>query len=323
MRGLTSGAGVVLLALSATAGAQVDCPRRWKEWEPQRTGIFFDADQPDQPVQTIHVSAEVATTLVFPSEVDPLGTRLVGGDGRFEPLMIAGRVVVIIPLHSLAAGESFSLVVALKGGLHIPLALRRPGLRDTSDGQVDIYLNKDRAPAVRRALELSQSRVEALTAENGRHVQEEASVDHALAALLAQDRVDLTPFKLAVAKLRQDPDVDVKIVTFLPKKGADPGKGAVVFRIANKDPRTSWELDEVRLISSLTGDLKPFAMRASTQSIGPGQSGVVAVVVDMKMFGPPERSDHLVLELWRSGPARQASVELVALDANSIRITPR
>jgi hypothetical protein len=188
---------------------------------------------------------------------------------------------------------------------------------------VDIYLNPDESPAVRRALDLAQTRITRLTAENARHVQEEKSVDHALAALLAQDRVDLTPFKAAGGKLLQDADVDLNIVPFLPKKGTNPGKGAVVFRVTNKDPRASWELDEVRLMSSLTGDMKPVAVRASAPSIGPGQTGTIAAVMDMKTFGPPEHSEQLVLELWRAGPARQAAVELVAVDANTVRTETR
>ena len=251
--------------------------------------------------------------------VDPLSTRLLGGDDRFESLMIAGRAVVVMPLHDLAQGESFSLIVGLKTGLRIPLTLRRPNVHDPTDGQVDVYLAKDEAPAVRRALELAQSRLTVLTAQNAQHVQQEGSVDYALAALLAQDRVDLTPFKVVGAKLLQDSDVNLQIVTFHPKKGAEPGKGAVVFRISNKDAKASWELDEVRLMSALTGDMKPVAVRASAPSIGPGQTGAIAAVVDMKTFGPPEHSDHLMLELWRAGPARQVAVELVAADANSIR----
>lgn len=324
MRSLTSTTtGALLLTLGATASAQADYPRHWQSWEPQRTGIFYDPVKSDEPVQAVHVAAEVATTLVLPADVDSLSTRLVGGDGRFEPLMIAGRTIVIIPLRALAEGESFSLIVGLKTGLRIPLTLRRPNHHDPTDGQVDIYLNQDEAPAIRRALELARSRLTTLTAENERHVQQEGSVDHALAALLAQDRVDLTPFKMAGAKLLQDSDVDLKIVTFIPKKGTDPGKGAVVFRVTNKDSRASWELDEVRLISSLTGDMKPIAVRSSSSSIGPGQTMAIAAVMDMKTFGSPDRSDRLVLELWRAGPARQVSIELVAVDANSIRTAPR
>jgi hypothetical protein len=320
MRTLTS-AVILSLVLGATAGAQ-DCPRRWQYWEPQRTGIFFDRSQPDQPVQAVHVAAEVATTLMFPSEVDPVSTRLIGGEGRFEPLMIAGRAVVVVPIRALAEGERFSLIVGLKTGLRIPLTLQRPNARAPSDGQVDIYLSRDGEPAVRRALELAQTQLTTLAAENERRVQQEGSVDHALAALLAQDRVDLTPFKVASAKVIQDSDVDLKIVAFVPKqKGAGPGRGAVVFRVTNKDPRRTWEFDEVRLLSVSTGDLKPVAVRLSAPTVGPGESGTIAAVMDMKAFGagPPAPSDHLVLELWRAGPARQASVELVAVDANSIR----
>ena len=104
MRNLTA---TLLLTLGVTAGAQADCPRPWRAWEPQRTGIFCDPSRPDEPVPAVHVAAEVATTLVLPVDVDSLSTRLVGGDGRFEPLMIAGRTIVLIPLRSLAEGSVF------------------------------------------------------------------------------------------------------------------------------------------------------------------------------------------------------------------------
>src|SRR5262245_47264979 len=114
------------LALVAGAGAQPECLHRWKPWEPQRRGLFYMKDQPGQPVQSVHVAAEVATNLMFPGEVDPAGTKLVGGDERFEPLMIAGRSVVVVPLRSLAPDETFSLIVKLKDGTSAPFNLCAP-----------------------------------------------------------------------------------------------------------------------------------------------------------------------------------------------------
>jgi uncharacterized protein (TIGR02268 family) len=313
---MTRPLAILVLAIAASANAQPECLHRWKSWEPQRTGVFFARDQPDQPVQTIHVAGEVATNLMLPSEVDPSRTQLIGGEGRFEPLMISGRSVVIVPLRDLAFDEAFSLLVKLKDGTAIPFFLRGPRHHESTDGQVDVYLSQEDAPAVRRALQLVRSRVEELAAENERHVQEELSVDHALAALLARGKSELTPFAMVGSKLLQGSDVELKVFTFRPRnRKANLGKAAVAFSITNKDPKKPWEFDEVRLMSAASGDMKAFASRASSGLIGPGETGMVAVVMDMEVFGTGLESDHLILELWRAGPvARQAAVELVAVN---------
>jgi hypothetical protein len=262
---------ILVLAVAPAVDAQPECLHRWKPWEPQRTGLFFAKDQPDQPVQTVHVAGEVSTDLMFPSAVDLAQTKLVGGDGRFEPLMISGRSVVVVPRRDLASDESFSLVVTLMDGTLIPFSLRAPRLHESTDGQVDVYLNQDDSPAVRHALQLVRSRVEELAAENERHTQEELSVDHALAALLAQGKSELTPFIEANSKSLRDNGVDIKVITFKRRnRKTDPGKAAIVFSVMNKDPKRPWELDEIRLMSATTGDLKAFASRASSPSIGPG-----------------------------------------------------
>jgi uncharacterized protein (TIGR02268 family) len=319
---MTRPLAILVVAIAASAGAQPECIHRWKPWEPQRTGLFFAKDQPDQPVQTVHVAGEVATNLMLPSDVDPAQTKLVGGDGRFEPLMIGGRSVVVVPLRDLASDESFSLVVKLKDGTAIPFNLRAPRHHETTDGQVDVYLNRDETPAVRHALELVRSRVEELAAENERHLQEELSVDHALAALLAKGKSDLTPFAEAKFKTLKDNEVRIQVITFKRRnRKLNPGKAAIAFSVTNQDPKKPWDLDEVRLMSATTGDMKPFASRASSQSIRPGETAMIAVVMDMDAFGSGPESEHLVLELWRATPvARQAAVELVAADDDDIPV---
>lgn len=313
---MTRPLAILVLAAATSANAQRECLHRWKSWEPQRTGLFFAKDQPDQPVQIVHVAGEVATNLMFPSQVDPAQTKLAGGDGRFEPLMVSGRSVVIVPLRDLAFDESFSLLVKLKDGTAIPFNLRAPGRHESSDGQVDVYLSQEDTPAVRHALQLARLRVEELAAENERHVQEELSVDHALAALLAKGKSELTPLTRAGFKLLQDSDVDLQVITYrLRDPKVNPGKAAVAFSVTNKDPKKPWVFDEVRLMSATSGDMKAFASRVSSPSIGPGQTGMIAVVMDMDAFGTGVESDHLILELWRAGPvARQAAVELVAVN---------
>jgi len=307
---------VVALALAAEAGAQMERLHRWKPWEPQRRGLFYMKDQPGQPVQSVHVGAEIATNLMFPIVVDPAGTVLVGGEERFEALMIAGRSVVVVPLRSLAPDESFSLIVKLRDGTSVPFNLRAPRPHDSTDGQVDVFLDQEQPHAIRHALHVARSKVEKLTAENERHAQEELSANHALASLLAQDKSELTPFYLSTREVLHDEGAVVQVIMF---KVRDPKidlrKAAIAFKVTNKDPKRPWELDEVRLMSMTSGDSKAFASRASSSSIGPGGTGTIAVVMDMDVFGTRAESDRLALELWRAGPiTRQARVELVAVD---------
>lgn len=324
-RPLAGVVGIVALALGTGALAQTDCEQRSYPWIPQRTALYFLKDQPGQPVQTVHIAAEVATDLMFPREVNPSLTRLIGGDGRFEPLMVAGRSVVIVPLRDLALSESFSLIVTLKDGMVIPFTLHAPGLRDSSDGQVDVYLDQEAPAAVRRALVQARGRLEALTAQNERYEQESASVAHAIAALLAGGRSELTPFTEAGGpRVLHDDGADIRVVTFKPRREEDdPGMAVVVFRVTNKDPKVAWALDEVRLTSATSGDAKPFAFRAAARVVEPGKTEAMAVVIDAKAFGP-DRSEHLVMEIWQrlatGYPTRQASVELVMVDAKTMKI---
>jgi uncharacterized protein (TIGR02268 family) len=322
---MTRSLATLVLAIAASANAQPECPHRWKPWQPQRTGLFFAKDQPDHPVQTVRVAGEVATTLMFPGEVDGGQTRLIGGDGRFEPLMIGGRSVVLVPLRDLAFDESFSLLVTLRDGTAIPFSLRAPRRDESSDGQVDVYLDREDIPAVRQALQLVRSRVEELSAENDRHVQEALSVDHALATLLVEGKMELTPFVVANRKMLQDDGVELKVITFRRRdRKIDSGKAAIVISVTNQDPKRPWDLDEVRLMSATTGDMKAFASRASAPSIKPGDTGVVAVVMGMDVFGTGAESDHLILELWRARPvARQAAIELVAVADSDIPVRIR
>src|SRR4051812_36606109 len=205
----------VTLALAAGSGATAQAnglPRPYP-WMPQRTGLFYVKGEPGQPVQTVHVAAEVATNLMFPSEVNPALTKLIGAEGRFEPLMIAGRSVVVVPLRDLAASESFSLLVTLKDETVIPLTLHAPGFRDSTDGQVDVHLDQEDPASVRHALELARGRVQALTAENARYEEEGASVAHAIATLLAGGRSELTPFVEAGRPMAiHEGEADIKIV---------------------------------------------------------------------------------------------------------------
>jgi hypothetical protein len=47
------------------------------------------------------VSGQVATVLRFEKDVDPAKTKLLRSEGRFEPLLVGSKKVVIEPLRDL------------------------------------------------------------------------------------------------------------------------------------------------------------------------------------------------------------------------------
>jgi hypothetical protein len=96
-----------------------------------------------------------------------------------------------------------------------------------------------------------------------------------------------------------------------------PGRAALVFHVTNLDPQKAWKLEEARLASASTWQEKPFALRSSASSISSGDTGRIAVVIDMASFS--SKNDQLVLELFRDGGLRQVCV-LLELDAAGTRV---
>nr|WP_244237097.1 DUF2381 family protein [Corallococcus llansteffanensis] len=54
-----------------------------------------------------------------------------GGEGRFEPLGIVGRKVILEPRQELDSDEGFSLMVTLADGREVPFLLRPRKVRAT------------------------------------------------------------------------------------------------------------------------------------------------------------------------------------------------
>jgi uncharacterized protein DUF2381 len=139
------------------------------------------------------------------------------------------------------------------------------------------------------------------------------SVDHALAALLVQGRVDLTPFRrFEKWRLHEDgTDVEVSILT--PRKDksrADKRKVAVVLNVTNRNLALPWKLQEVRLTTATGERPWPFAVRSDGESIIRGQSGTVAIVMDLSTFDRAKDGEELVLDVLRTGGYRQISTAL-------------
>jgi len=52
----------------------------------------------------------MGTVLRFAESVDPAKTKMLGWEGRFEPLLVGGRLVVITPIKDLSKNDGFLLL---------------------------------------------------------------------------------------------------------------------------------------------------------------------------------------------------------------------
>jgi uncharacterized protein (TIGR02268 family) len=303
---------IALLLVSTIVEAQEQRYQPDLTERPVPRSIYLSRD-PKEEVPELSVAGGIATTLRLPTAPDPKRTVLLGWEGRFEPLLVGGRSVVIVPLQDLAPGDRFMLRVALTDGTELPFTVT--SAKDRTDAQVNVYPDPEAPEAVRTALEEQRKEVQSLRAETLRQREEGTSVDHALAALLARNQVALTPFLEDDKWLLKEEGVEVEI-TILSLKGkkVSTGKAAVIFKVTNKDPVKPWELQEARLTSWATREPKPFALRTTPSSIAPGKVGRIAVVTDFSLLDANKASDKLVLEVFRNGGQRQVYVELVAKD---------
>jgi len=305
-KGLLSVALLMLLLVASLAGSQ-------EQFSLVRQPVprtLYLSDDPRSSVPELFVAAGKVTTLRFEVPCDPARTKLLSGDGLFEPLLVGGKSVVIVPVRELEPEDRFLLQVTLVDGASLPFVVT--AARHRVDGQVDVFPDPESPEALRTRLEEKQEENELLRAANQRYLQEETSVDHALAALLASGKASLTPFK-EHEKWRvraQGLLVDVSLFN-------GPGRAALVFHVNNLDPQKAWKLEEARLASASTWQEKPFALRSSASSIVSGETGRIAVVIDMASFS--SKNDQLVLELFRDGGLRQVCV-LLELDAAGTRV---
>ncbi|WP_434301107.1 DUF2381 family protein [Corallococcus exiguus] len=237
---------------------------------------------PGQEAPSIYVSAQVASVLRFEQDIVPTKTRLLAWEGRFEPLLVGSKKVVIEPLRDLDEGEALPLHVTLADGTAFTF-LVRPKLRESwgwIDYQVNVFKDPGSYNAVLSGLYDALNRERALREENERFKKEENSIDHAYATLLSNGEVGKTPFRRKrVFRLRHE-DMDMVVELF---KG--PGKAAAVVTLRNTVLEEAWTLEG----ASVTRDLslrtaRPFALRMERSVIVPGQSGRIAVVVDKSSF---------------------------------------
>ncbi len=274
--------------------------------EPVERSIVL-SDHPRLEAPNVYVAGGIATVLRFEQDCDPARTKMLGWEGRFEPLLCGGRSVVVVPLQDLKPEDRLLLLVTLVDGTELPftLATRKQTVSDREgDQQVNVFRDREAPHAVLASLYDALGRERVLREEVER-LRGEDSVDHALASLLLKGAVRMTPFRPRRSWSFKGDGVNMDVQTFLSKD-----KSAVVFRIMNQDSDESWKLQEARLLNPRTGQTRSFALRMEQDAIAPGSSGGIAVIADRSAFTAEDETDQLVLQLFRSDGLQQAYVVL-------------
>jgi uncharacterized protein (TIGR02268 family) len=271
--------------------------------------------RPNEGIDRLYVTPGAATVLRFQQPCVEAGTKMLGWQGRFEPVGCTGKSVVIVPLLRLEPEDRFLLVVRLADGTEVPFTLlgatRKEG--QWPDQQVNVFIEPETREELQDRLKNARTREDALL-DDVRRFYREDTADHALAKLLASGAVKQTPFTLQRKRIVKGEGEDTTVRVY-----AGKGKAAVLFTVTNRDSAKPWSLLEARLVTIrpgedpepyVFGDKKPFALRADRDEIAPGESGNVAVVVDRSAFKTATGDSTLVLEIYRKDGWRQAYVLL-------------
>jgi uncharacterized protein (TIGR02268 family) len=267
------------------------------------------SDHPANPTSSVYVSGQVATVLRFEKDVDPAKTKLLGWEGRFEPLLVGSKKVVIEPIRDLNRDEAVPLLVTLVDGTEIPFIVKPQSFEEWgwTDQQVNIFKDPDSYNAVLSELYDTLKKERALSEEVQRFKKEENSVDHAYATLLANGEVKKTPFRRRAAYRPKNEDMDMLVEVF-----SGPGKAAAIVTLSNTYYGDTWTFDGAYLtrdFSSFTA--RPFALRMNRSAIVPGQTGIIAVVVDKSAFATKDGElADLVLQIFRGDGLLQVVVAL-------------
>ncbi|WP_338262588.1 DUF2381 family protein [Corallococcus caeni] len=265
------------------------------------------SEHPDDAAHRLYVAGQIVTVLRFEQPCDPLKTKLLGWEGRFEPLLVAGKRVVIEPLRALAPDESVPLLVTLADGTALSFLLRPPVEESgRADQQVDVYKDRESYQALVSVLTRTLRAKNALEEENARLREEETSADHALAALLVAGAGAQTPFKRQHTWRGYDVDAQLSMTVYSGK-----GKAAVMLSVTNQSESRTWRLSQTKLFASSNRAPRTVAIRAERESIAMGQTGAIAFVVDRSAFLNPEgRFEELALEIYQHDGRLMAAVLL-------------
>jgi uncharacterized protein (TIGR02268 family) len=308
MRNLLSSRVALLLVLVATVAVA-------KGREPHVRNVYF-RDTPENGAAEVYVTEQVVTVLRFQQPCDAAGTKMLGWEGRFEPVVCAGKWVLVVPLQALESEDRFMLVVRLADGTEVPFTVSGVGGKEgrRPDQQVNVFLAPESRDALQAQLKETLEREQNLLEEVQRRWREDTA-DHALAKLLASGAVKQTPFTLMRKRLFKGQGEETMVRIFSGKT-----KAAVLFSVTNHHSSKPWNLSEARLVtirpgedpepSYVFGSPRRFALRQDRDEIAPGESGNVAVVVDRSAFQSENGPVELVLELYREDGWRQAYVVL-------------
>jgi len=272
------------------------------------------SDHPARPTSSVYVSGQVATVLRFEKDVDPAKTRLLGWEGRFEPLLVGSKMVVIVPIRDLNRDEAVPLLVTLVDGTEIPFIVKPQSLEEWGwiDHQVNVFKDPESYNAVLSSLYDSLKKERALSEEVQRFKKEENSIDHAYATLIANGEVGKTPFLRKKSWRSKNADMDIRVEVF-----EGPGKAAVLVHLKNTyygDSGEPWKFDGAYVTRDYTSfTSRPFAIRLERSTIQPGQSGKIAVVVDKNAFETKDGNlTNLALQIFRGDGLLQVAVTLEA-----------
>ncbi|HLM43055.1 MAG TPA: DUF2381 family protein [Myxococcaceae bacterium] len=273
-----------------------------RDREPRVRNVYL-RDNPKNQAQRVYVTGEVVTVLRFQRPCDPARTKMLGWEGRFEPVECAGKRVLVEPLQNLEPEDRFLLLVTLEDGKELPFTVTAIGKEEWKlpDQQVNVFLDPSSPAALRKRLDDTLARERILEEANWRH-WEENTADHALAKLVKKGAINLTQLRARRHWFFKKEGVDMD-ATFL----TGEGKAAVLFQLTNRDPSKPWSLAEVRLRTTrpgekapiLFGEARPFALQKDWEELAPGASGTFAVVVDKSAFTSQEGPCNLTVELYR------------------------
>ena len=273
-----------------------------RDREPRVRNVYLRGN-PKHQATSVYVTGEVVTVLRFQRPCDPARTKMLGWEGRFEPVECAGKRVLVEPLQNLKPEDRFLLLVTLEDGKELPFTVTAIGKEEWKlpDQQVNVFLDPSSPAALRKRLDDTLARERILEEANWRH-WEENTADHALAKLVKKGAINLTQLRARRHWFFKKEGVDMD-ATFL----TGEGKAAVLFQLTNRDPSKPWSLAEVRLRTTrpgekapiLFGEARPFALQKDWEELAPGASGTFAVVVDKSAFTSQEGPCNLTVELYR------------------------
>ena len=136
---------VVLVASAAQASGECD---------KLSVRTLLLSEHPDDATHRLYVKGKVVTTLRFEKNVDPNKTKMLGWEGRLEPLAVVRDKVVLEPIHDLNDDEAIPVVVTLVDGTEVSFLLRPPGREKWgwTDQQVDVFKDRESYAAMHAAL---------------------------------------------------------------------------------------------------------------------------------------------------------------------------